>query len=355
MGEHAPGVIKMLADVATGGSTKELFKQMEAGKLDPNVLLPKLAAEMEKKSAQGEARWRGSSAFQQGLAEKRLEDQLKMFAGSGGNAGFLKIWTTFADTLPKMAPLFRAAGQGFDFFAQRFKGLGTIVAGLSEIVGGLQNINYFSKEAGETILHLSPFIAAAWKRAFAPLYAGYLILEDMATYAMGGGKSVTGAAMQAMGFKNNTKEGNVAEIKNVSGLVMGTAKPSTFNPTGTILGEQRYRTKLELQSKYSAATELKLGGLAVADWVLGNQLFIPRTMMKGIDWALGSNDVRLTAQDQVNLMNNQGFTNVMGQKGGNVFNLTFNTDTNDPQEMANLVTKAITTSTIPYMIRNNGE
>lgn len=337
MGEHAPGVIKMLADVATGGSTKELFKQMEAGKLDPNILLPKLAAEMEKKAAQGEKRWRGSSVFQQGLSEKRLEDQLKMFAGSGGQSGFLKIWTTFAETLPKMAPLFRAAGQAFDFFAGKFQGLGDIIGALSAIVGQVQGITYATEDMSNRLGQLAPFLAAFWKRAFAPLYGAYLIIQDIAGYSMGM-KSVTGMAfdfMQNKGQfapKNPTGAANPYEGKPFGGTVFQYTKEG--GSSGSIADKGRFAFWRTASALYSPYVDL------------GEMLFTPNR---------DTNQMRINPEAVVNNMAYGGTGGNKSPMSNPIFNLTFNGVSGDHQDLANIVTKTISSQTIPFLLRNNGE
>jgi len=344
LGEHAPGVIRMLAGVATNGDTKELFKQMEAGKLDPNILLPKLAAEMEKVAKKGEGKWKNSAGFQQDLAEKKLEDSLKVFSSSGGNSGWLKIWTTFAETLPKMAPLFRAAGQGFDYFADKFRGVGDIISGIGMFTGQIQKMTSSTEDMSARIGQLAPFLAAAWKKSFAPLYGAYLIIQDIAGYSMGM-KSVTGMAFDYLQGKGGDKLNapkNLARINPWQGQLAGGAvfaAKTKYEQTGTGLDALRY---------YGARV-----GNAGMEHML-------RPIIDFSTWALSpnteSNRIRLTPQAQMDsIINNIAYGGNTGVGGLPPINVTINSANNDPQHLANLVTKEITTRTIPFLLRNNGE
>ena len=333
----------MLADIATGGSTKELFKQMEAGQLDPNILLPKLAAEMEKKARQGEARWRGTSGYQQGISEKAMEDNLKVFATSGGDAGFIKIWSTFAETLPKMRPLFIAAGQGFDFFAGKFQGLGDVIGAFSSIVGQIQKITSSTEDMSARVGQLAPFLAAFWKRAFAPIYGAYLIIQDIAGYSMGM-KSVTGMAFDFMQGKTTPK--GVPQLIN-----------KESNPYyGQALAVPAWEAKKAWEKNPTGWNTVKFGALDFANAITqlgvdaGTWMFSPLK---------SSNLTRLTPEAEARAMFEKLTFGGVGSEYRNGglpnFDITINAQTNDPQELANIVTRTISNQAVPFLLRNNGE
>jgi hypothetical protein len=339
-----PAAVRIMADAMTGGDTKKLFKMMEDGQLDPNVALPKFAMELEAKAAGGWSKYSKTSRYKQNLASVALEDQFLLMNQSGGNSAWFKVWSTFADTLPKMAPLFRAAGQGFDYFADKFRGVGDIISGIGMFTGQIQKMTSSTEDMSARIGQLAPFLAAAWKKSFAPLYGAYLIIQDIAGYSMGM-KSVTGMAFDYLQGKGGDKLNapkNLARVNPWQGQLAGGAvfaAKTKYEQTGTGLDALRY---------YGARV-----GNAGMEHML-------RPIIDFSTWALSpnteANRIRLTPQAQMDsIINNIAYGGNTGVGGLPPINVTINSANNDPQHLANLVTKEITTRTIPFLLRNNGE
>lgn len=341
-----PAAVRIMADAMAGGDTKKLFKMMEEGKLDPNEALPKFAMELEAKIAGGWDKYTQTSRYKQNIANVELENQFMAMNASGGTSGWFKIWSTFAETLPKMRPLFIAAGQGFDFLAGKFQGLGDIIGAFSSIVGQIQKITSSTEDMSARVGQLAPFLAAFWKRAFAPLYGAYLIIQDIAGYSMGM-KSVTGMAFDFMQGKGEHAP------KNAPTSLMKS------NPyAGQIMGGAVFNAKTKYDTDRSLSSALKFGLYSsvnthaerylrpIVD--LNTWLFSPNTY---------SSSMRLTPEAQMmSTINNVAYGG-MGNKGVGMpnFDITINAQTNDPQELANLVTKTITNQAVPFLLRNNGE
>lgn len=342
LAERMPAAVRIMAEAVAGGDTKKLFKMMEAGQLDPNEALPKFAMELEARSAGGWNKYRQTSRYKQNISAVALEDQFMLMNKSGGNSAWFKIWSTFADTLPRMAPLFKAAGQAADFFAGKFQGLGDIIGGLSAIVGQVQGITYATEDMSNRLAQLAPFLAAFWKRAFAPLYGAYLIIQDIAGYSMGM-KSVTGMAFDFMQGKGahasalapqNIRQSNPYEGKPFAGLAFNAMKQE--QASGDIMSTVKHGFWRSASFLYNPYVDL------------GKMLFTPN---------VDNNMVRLTPESQMNAAINNVAYGGKGAQGLGMpnFNITINAETNDPQELANIVTKTISSQTIPFLLRNNGE
>ena len=167
---------------------------MEKGQLDPNIALPKFFALLEQKANQGWKGYTDTTRFQQNITNKRFEDQMMLFANAGGDRAFFNIWKTFADTLPQTNNLVIALAGAFERFARTVQGAGDIVVMLNDAVGQFQKLNPEVQDRLETLGAAFVLLGTCIGRAFLPLTAAYLILEDIATYRKGG-KSITGLAL----------------------------------------------------------------------------------------------------------------------------------------------------------------
>lgn len=339
-----PAAVRIMADAMTGGDTKKLFKMMELGQLDPNTALPKFAMELEARASGGWNNYRNTSRYKQNMSSVALEDNFMLMNQSGGTSAWFRVWSTFAETLPKMAPLFRATGQAMDFLGQKFQGLGDIVGGVSALVGQIQGITYSTEDMSARLGHLAPFLAAFWKRAFAPLYGAYLIIQDIAGYSMGM-KSVTGMAFDFLQGKNSTSPTAPKSVTRVNPYAGEIGSGAVWDAHKKMQTDNTFYNRLDFLSKRTGS-------------VVAEHMFRP--IIDVSTWALSpnrdANQIRLTPQAQMDsIINNVAFGGNTGVGGMPNFNITINSDSNDPQHLANLVTKAITTQTIPFLLRNNGE
>lgn len=193
LSERLPAAVRLMADAVTGGDTKKLFKMMEQGQLDPNVHLPLFFQQLQAKSAGGWDKYTQTIGYQQNQTSKRFEDFIKLFAGSGGNEGFFRIWKAFADTLPRLENIAMALGRAFNVFGEGVQRTGDILVMFNDAIG------WFNKQSPTFQTSLgtlgAAFLLLGTKigRAFLPLTMAFLILEDIASYNQGR-KSITGLA-----------------------------------------------------------------------------------------------------------------------------------------------------------------
>ena len=109
-----PAAVRIMADAMTGGDTKALIKMMENGELDPNSALPKFFEEMRKRSEHMLPEYFKSTRFAEGSMNKAAEDQFKRFAKGGGDAGFARLFNSFAAALKEASPAVDAMAKGFN-------------------------------------------------------------------------------------------------------------------------------------------------------------------------------------------------------------------------------------------------
>jgi hypothetical protein len=175
-----------MAEAVAGGNTKELFAMMKRGELDPNTALPKFFAILEQKAAQGWQGYTDTTRFQQNITNKRFEDQLMLFGAAGGENAFFRIWKTFADTLPQTNELVKALAGAFQGFARGVEGAGKILVLFNGWMKSFNELTPEVKDGLETLGLAALMLGTRLGRAFMPLTAAFLILEDIATYRQGG-------------------------------------------------------------------------------------------------------------------------------------------------------------------------
>lgn len=189
-----PGVIRLLAEELTGGDVGKFFKEMESGSYKSTEVLPKLFTRMGLEAAKGWGKYTNSTRYQQGQANVGFENQVMLFGQQGGNDSFFRMWKAFAETLPQTNNLVKALAAGFNGLARGVEGTGSIIAMLDD---GLERFNKLNPDIQSGLTALgSAFFLLGTKigRAFLPLTAAYLVLEDIAAYRQGK-KSITGLAM----------------------------------------------------------------------------------------------------------------------------------------------------------------
>ena len=192
LAERLPAAVRIAAEVMTGGDTKALNKMMEAGQLDPNELLPKMAAYMDKlaesNGAYGKAL--GSSIVAQGRMNYEFEKFVGIFSKNGGEAGFSKIFNTFATFFRENPALAEGLGKAWEKFG---KIIDRTVIGVDNLLDGFSMLSQYFKMSESDMALLSAtalILATRFGRIAAAAGILFLILEDISV-GMKGGDSYT--------------------------------------------------------------------------------------------------------------------------------------------------------------------
>lgn len=242
LAERLPAAIKIMADAVAGGDTKKLIKMMKAGEVDPKTALLKFAIKLEERAAGGVEQYKHTTRAQKNFARVAAEDQVINFGKEGGNEGFYRIWKTIADTLNKSTNTVKA-------LAQAFSGLSRIVAVFGKVLQGLDTaFGWFYKlpDQLQAIGRIAAlvFIGMTFKakvlggvlaRAFWPLTAAYLVLQDIWGY-LHGMDSVTGDVVKAFSSSQNAND------KTTTGAgAYGNKDNYKPNPSGKLAAAKRAR------------------------------------------------------------------------------------------------------------------
>jgi hypothetical protein len=176
----------------TGGDTKALNKMMEAGQLDPNEMLPKMAAYMEKMSEANNAYQiaLGTSIVAQGRMNFQFEKFVGIFSKNGGEQGFAKIFNSLSDIMRDNYEMARRLGGVWNNLGDVFK---RVVVGIDNIIGGFSRMaRYFevSDEGMAGIAGMALLLAARFGRIAAAAGILFLVLEDISV-GLKGGESYT--------------------------------------------------------------------------------------------------------------------------------------------------------------------
>jgi hypothetical protein len=191
LGEHFAGAVGTLVDLATGdgtagsGNSARFQKMMEKGQLDPYKLLPLLAEALGRKADATQEQREGSIDFAQGKARFAFESLLMKFGAGGGNNAFRNFWNEATIAIPKLEGLFTMLAGSATMLV---RALGFISQGFSDIANAK-----FSVESSFTAIGAAALIlGTTLGRAFLPLTAALAMLEDMAMYKSGEGRSLIG-------------------------------------------------------------------------------------------------------------------------------------------------------------------
>ncbi len=176
----------------TGGDTKALNKMMEAGQLDPNELLPKMAAYMDKMAESNGAYGKalGSSIVAQGRMNFEFEKFVGIFSKSGGEAGFSKIFNSFATFFRENSELAAGLGEAWEKFG---KIIDRTVQGVDNLLDGFSMLSQKIgiSESDMALLSATALILATrFGRIAAAAGILFLVLEDISV-GMKGGESFT--------------------------------------------------------------------------------------------------------------------------------------------------------------------
>lgn len=282
-----PGVIRLLAEELTGGDVGKFFKEMESGKYKSTEVLPKLFARMGEEAAKGWVKYTNSTRYQQGQANVGFENQIMLFGREGGNDAFFRMWKAFAETLPQTNNLVKALAGGFNGLARGVEGTGSIIAMLDD---GLEKFNKLNPDVQQGLVTLGGAFALLGTkigRAFLPLTAAYLVLEDIAAYRQGK-KSITGLAM------GEDYSGKKIDPK------FGTRLDASERLFGRSASEQMF-----YWASGEGTVKDRLGSLLTMPFVAPVALL--EQTSKGIGWAastVGHDPVKLTPGNSVDAMIN---------------------------------------------------
>ena len=176
----------------TGGDTKALNKMMEAGQLDPNELLPKMAAYMEKMSETSGAYSKalGTSIVAQGRMNFQFEKFVGIFSKNGGEQGFAKIFNSLSEFMRDNHDVAIGLGEAWnklgDIFKRTLEGVDNLLDGFSMLSKSLN----MSETDLLGISSIALLLATRFGRIAAAAAILFLILEDISV-GMRGGDSYT--------------------------------------------------------------------------------------------------------------------------------------------------------------------
>ena len=194
LSERMPAAVRLMANAATGGDVPKLLEMMKRGEVDINKVLPRFFEEVEAQAAGGWDRYRQTTRYQQGQTSFQFEERLRQFGSEGGNQAFFRIWKTFADTLPQTNNLVNALAGAFQTFSRGVEGAGNIIVMLNDGLAQFNKLNPDVQDGLQTLGAAFLLLGTRIGRAFLPLTAAYLVLEDIAGYRSGK-KSITGLAL----------------------------------------------------------------------------------------------------------------------------------------------------------------
>lgn len=312
LAERLPAAVRLMADAVTGGDTKKLFALMKAGKLDPNTALPKFFMQLEAKAAGGWDSYTKTVRYQQNMSNVGFENLLTTFGQNGGNEAFFRGWKSIADMLPKMETFAKAAGSAFLGLSRHMEGFTSIMIGANDALEWFNQLHP-QAQAGMQYLGLAAVVMGTkFGRAFAPLYAMFLILEDIAAYSQGK-KSITGIAL---GKDYDAAPTGIARPRPYDGLPFGSIAndySDIFNKNPTLMNGFNLLGP-SLLSK-------GLGGLgSFSGWTAEKSYDF--NSPKGINLTGGS-QLDLAMQTATGNANLNPQANALG---GNIFNVTITPD-----------------------------
>lgn len=184
LAERLPAAVRLMADAVADGDTAKLNKMMEKGELDPNVVLPKFFAMMQKAVDRGWDKYTQSSRFHQGKARSALGILTDVFGRNGGERGFVNSWRSLQEALNASQPAAKLLAEKFYDLSKQSEQLSNIVKLVNEAIeknqGKLLNDNFWLiiKALGVLYTRFSKLIVLAiWLTD---------VIEDLASWAKGG-------------------------------------------------------------------------------------------------------------------------------------------------------------------------
>lgn len=372
LAERMPAAVRIAAEVMTGGDTKALNKMMEEGKLDPNELLPKMAAYMDKlaNTNQAYAKALKTSIVAQGRMNFQWEQFVKLFAKAGGDDAFSRIFNAIANFFKSNPALAKGMADG----------LSKVATGIEWLLEGLTNlIEAFTKVAnsmGLTGTELALIttgllmVMTPFGRVLAIAYALYLVLEDLYV-SLNGGDGVFKRFYDSLSSENQQKLIDLGEslgkltdafkelFAAFSELEIQPLKPmfeSAFGGIAELIQGHidRLTTLVRLMARitsgdWSGAADIAAASVQQRLVGMGQTVLsvLPSDIMGG-DMSTGVYSSGMNRQDYLFNKGYQGYTKATDSPitFGNV-NVTLNVENADPSVMgydaANLVAEAFKT------------
>ena len=192
LAERLPAAVRIAAEVMTGGDTKALNKMMEAGQLDPNELLPKMAAYMEKMSETSGAYSKalGTSIVAQGRMNFQFEKFVGIFSKNGGEQGFAKIFNSLSEFMRDNHDVATGLGEAWNDLGDILK---RTLEGVDNLLNGFSMLSKSLNMSETDLLGISSIallLATRFGRIAAAAGILFLVLEDISV-GLKGGESYT--------------------------------------------------------------------------------------------------------------------------------------------------------------------
>ena len=186
LAERLPAAVRLMADAVADGDTSKLNKMMERGELDPNVVLPKFFAEMQKAVDKGWDKYLQTSRYHQGKAQAATGILTDVFGRNGGERGLVNFWRSLQEALNASQPAAKLLAEKFYDLSKQSEQLSNIVKLVNEAItknGYLLNDEFWKVAQALGVLYTR----------FGKLILGAKILtdwfEDLSSW-MAGGESV---------------------------------------------------------------------------------------------------------------------------------------------------------------------
>lgn len=214
VGEHMPTAVKMSADVMNGvlnkdtgiyegGDTAKLMKAMEAGQLKPDILLPRLAAQMEKLIRIGGAydRTQNSSARAQGRFRIALLDSIKAFSDAGFDRTMFNFWYEITDAIKSVEDSAKGLARGFELLMVPVIATIRLASKLVEYWPKIAAYLGLTSEKAGVLAGVVLGLIFPWTRMLTLISLGATALDDFTTY-LAGGSSEFGTWMKSLSPEN---------------------------------------------------------------------------------------------------------------------------------------------------------
>lgn len=187
LAERLPAAVRIAAEVMTGGDTKALNKMMEAGKLDPNELLPKMAKYMEEAANRNGAYTKAleTSRVAQGRFNWQLEQSVKLFAESGFDRGMKIFFDTLSAGLRDNETFIIAFGRAFEWAMLQLSKMGRLI---KVVVGEISSLGESVGLSKEQLIILSGIVTGLlmpFTRFFTIIGMVGAALEDLYAFSQG--------------------------------------------------------------------------------------------------------------------------------------------------------------------------
>lgn len=190
LAERMPAAVKLMAEAVTGGDTKALIEMMAAGKLDPNEVLPKFFERMRGISEPMLPKYFQTSRFAQGQMAKATEEQIKVFAGKGGDEGFTRFFNLMSEAIRGAQPLITGLAGAFNRLTIAMQAPVNLFKNMNEALSVFSEMTGVSEGKVVSLAAAGALMATKFGRVFAIFTGLAMVLEDI-SFGMQGKDSYT--------------------------------------------------------------------------------------------------------------------------------------------------------------------